>query len=51
VPKIDAADLKDYVRRVIARDTLRVAVVGDVDAVTLGKLLDRRSADCRPEPA
>lgn len=41
VPKIDVADLKDYVRRVIARDTLRVAVVGDVDADTLGKLLDK----------
>ncbi|MGB8400742.1 M16 family metallopeptidase [Bradyrhizobium sp.] len=41
VPKIDVADLKDYVRRVIAKDTLRVAVVGDVDADTLGKLLDK----------
>jgi zinc protease len=41
VPKIDAADLKDYVRRVLAKDTLKVAVVGDVDADTLGKLLDR----------
>jgi zinc protease len=41
VPKIDAADLKDYVRRVLAKDTLKIAVVGDVDADTLGKLLDR----------
>ncbi len=41
VAKIDVADMKDYVRRVIARDTLRVAVVGDVDADTLGKLLDK----------
>ena len=41
VVKIDVADMKDYVRRVIARDTLRVAVVGDVDADTLGKLLDK----------
>jgi zinc protease len=41
IPKIDIADLKDYVRRVLARDTLRIAVVGDVDAATLGKLLDR----------
>lgn len=41
VPKIDIADLKDYVRRVIAKDTLRIAVVGDVDAETLGKLLDK----------
>ena len=41
VPKIDIADLKDYTHRILARDTLRVAVVGDVDADTLGKLLDR----------
>jgi zinc protease len=41
IPKIDIADLKDYVRRVLARDTLKIAVVGDVDTATLGKLLDR----------
>lgn len=41
VPKIDIADLKDYTHRILAKDTLRVAVVGDVDADTLGKLLDR----------
>src|SRR5258705_5869246 len=41
VPKIEVTDLKDYVGRVLARDTLRVAVVGDVDADTLGKLLDK----------
>ncbi|MCA6114821.1 insulinase family protein [Bradyrhizobium sp. WSM 1738] len=41
VPKIDVADMKDYVRRLIAKDTLRIAVVGDVDADTLGKLLDK----------
>ena len=41
VPKIEVADLKDYVRRVLAKDTLRIAVVGDVDPATLGKLLDQ----------
>ena len=41
VPRIDVTDLKDYVRRVLARDTLRIAVVGDVDPATLGKLLDQ----------
>ena len=41
VPKIDVPDMKDYVRRVIAKDSLRIAVVGDVDADTLGKLLDK----------
>jgi zinc protease len=41
VPKIDVADLKDYVRRVLAKDTLKIAVVGDVDPATLGQLLDK----------
>jgi zinc protease len=41
VPKIDVADMKDYVRRVLARDTLKIAVVGDIDPATLGKLLDQ----------
>jgi zinc protease len=41
VPNIDVADMKDYVRRVLAKDTLRIAVVGDVDPATLGKLLDQ----------
>ena len=41
VPKIDVADLRDYVRRVLAKDTLKIAVVGDVDPATLGKLLDQ----------
>ncbi len=37
---IQAADLKDYAKRTLARDTLKVAVVGDIDADALGKLLD-----------
>jgi zinc protease len=41
VPTINVDDIRDYKRRVVARDTLRVAVVGDVDAATLGKLLDQ----------
>jgi zinc protease len=41
VARIDVADLKDYVRRVLARDTLKIAVVGDVDPATLGQLLDK----------
>jgi zinc protease len=41
VPTITVADMKDYVRRVLARDTLKIAVVGDVDPATLGKLLDQ----------
>jgi zinc protease len=41
VPQISAEDLRNYARRVIARDTLKVAVVGDIDAATLGPILDR----------
>ena len=41
VPNIQASDLRDYSRRVLAKDTLRVAVVGDIDAISLGKLLDK----------
>jgi zinc protease len=40
LPTIQAADLKDYAGRVLAKDTLKVAVVGDIDADALGKLLD-----------
>jgi zinc protease len=56
VPTIGVDDLKDYTRRVLARNTLRIAVVGDVDPTTLGKLLDRTfgdlpaTADLRPVP-
>lgn len=41
VPTITVDDMRDYVRRVLAKDTLKVAVVGDVDPATLGKLLDQ----------
>ncbi|MGY4363138.1 putative Zn-dependent peptidase [Bradyrhizobium sp. i1.7.7] len=41
VPKIEVADLKAYVRRVMAKDTLKIAVVGNVDPEALRKLLDR----------
>ncbi len=41
VPTINVDDIRDYKRRVVAKETLRVAVVGDVDAATLGKLLDQ----------
>ena len=41
VPDIAIADLRDYVRRVLTREKLKIAVVGDIDAASLGKLLDR----------
>jgi zinc protease len=40
VPTITVGDLRDYTRRVLAKDTLKIAVVGDIDAATLSKLLD-----------
>jgi zinc protease len=41
VPLINADDLRGYVRRVFARDHLKVAVVGDIDSEALKTLLDR----------
>ncbi len=41
VAAITQDDLKSYARRVFARDTLKIAVVGDIDPETLGKLLDK----------
>lgn len=41
VPRISAADLTSYLGRVLARDRLKIAIVGDIDAATAGALLDR----------
>lgn len=41
VAGIGTADLQDLRRRLFARDGLRLAVVGDIDAATLGPALDR----------
>ena len=41
VPLITRDDLKAYVGRVLARDKLKIGVVGDIDAATLGPLLDK----------
>lgn len=40
VAAITRDDLKDYLKRVFTRDTLKISVVGDIDAKTLGPLLD-----------
>jgi zinc protease len=34
-------ELKGYVRRVLARDRLKIAIVGDIDAKAAGAMLDR----------
>ena len=41
VPTITIADLRAYTHRVLARQNLKIAVVGDIDAETLKPLLDR----------
>jgi zinc protease len=40
IAAITPADLEDYVKRVYGRDKLLISVVGDIDAATLGDLLD-----------
>jgi zinc protease len=40
LPTIEAADLKAYVQHAFARDNVKIAVVGDIDAEHVGKLLD-----------
>lgn len=40
VKTITAADLRAYMKRVLARDNLKISVVGAIDAPALGKLLD-----------
>jgi zinc protease len=41
VTKISADDLRGYAKRVLARDTVKIAVVGDIDPAALGATLDR----------
>jgi zinc protease len=56
VPTITADDLRDYVRRIFARNELTVSIVGDVDAKAAGELIDRAFAalpaknDLKPVP-
>ena len=40
VATIGVDDLRGYTRRVLARDNLKIAIVGDIDLETAGKLLD-----------
>jgi zinc protease len=44
MPRITADDLRGYVRRVFARNELKISIVGDVDAKTAGTLIDRAFA-------
>ena len=40
IGKITIDDLRSYAKRVLARSNLKIAVVGDIDAAALGRLLD-----------
>ena len=41
LPRVTSDDMRDYVRRVFARDGLTVSIVGDIDAKIAGDLIDR----------
>jgi len=51
VPRIGRDDLKTFMRASVAKDVLKIAVVGDIDAATLGPLLTSCSDRCRPRPS
>jgi zinc protease len=40
VARVTPDDMRDFTRRVLARDNLKIGVVGDIDAETAGKLID-----------
>jgi zinc protease len=56
VPNIGPDDLRTYVKRVLARDNLKIAIVGNLDAAAAGALVDRifgalpAKADLQPIP-
>jgi zinc protease len=41
VPTITVDDLRGYVKNVFARDTLKVGIVGNIDAATAGAMVDK----------
>jgi zinc protease len=41
LPRIGVEDLRTYVKRVLARDGLKIAIVGNLDASAAGALIDR----------
>ncbi len=49
ISSITSEDLESYRRKIFARDTLRVVAVGDIDAKTLGALLDKVFGDLGPK--
>jgi zinc protease len=57
VARIGVDDLRAYIKRVFARDGLKIAIVGNIDAAEAGALVDRifgtlpAKADLTPVPA
>ena len=41
LPGITVEDMKEYVSRIFAKNTLKIGIVGNVDAETAGKIVDR----------
>jgi zinc protease len=41
LPRITVDDLRSYTRHVLARDNLKIAMVGDIDPQAAGELIDR----------
>ena len=41
VARVTPDDMRDYARRVLARDNLKIGVVGDIDGTTAGRLIDQ----------
>jgi zinc protease len=41
VARVTPDDMRDFTRRILARDNLKIGVVGDIDTDTAGRLIDR----------
>ena len=41
VARVTPDDMRDFTRRVFARDNLKIGVVGDIDTATAGRLIDQ----------
>ncbi len=51
VESVTADDMRAFLRAALARDNLKIAVVGDIDAETLGALLDKTFGALPPSAA
>jgi zinc protease len=50
LPRITIDDMKSYVQRVFVRETLKIGVVGDIDAATAGRLIDQTFGSLPSKP-